>query len=662
MTTNQGRTVLVVDDCDDTRSLIGAMLRQAGYQVREALSGADAARAVAERPDLVIRCVNDGPAVAAGPVLELSAGDRGSREGVDARLTLPATPGQLATTVEAVLRVHRWEAVRRSLFDLVLDAIVITDDTGRLLDVNESSCVMFGALKMEVLGRRLGEFLDRGFDFDQAWQTLREWGWRAGEFRLVRTGGMVREIEYVARANVLPGRHLALLRDITRQKQWEGAAGALIEVGRLMSETADVRQVARRIAESTRSLLGVQSAALCRLDPESGDLVVLALARDEAEVLDEGFVFSRGSGAVGAAVRERRPIASPDVYNDPRVLLPPELRAGVERSRRRAMLALPLMVEGTVIGALAARDRLGRMFDAEAMRLASAFADQAALALEKARLAEEQAKLLEETRRQREEAVALEAVARSITSSLERDEVLQRIVDETRAVCDCDIAFLAPYDPVTDSARIVAASGSRSRALFTTAITRGRGLAGKVLETGESFTTEDYVNDPRISKDYLPVAVEEGTVTQAAVPLRSRGAIVGLLCVANRGPRRFTPVEVRVLERLADQAAIAMENSQLYAALSQHAARLRALREIDQGILTASSPRAIAETALRHLSGLVPCWPASVTMFDVETGEGRILAVVAVRSKIRSGPDGPPAPLIAKFIWLRHDELRIVAT
>src|SRR5207249_1661139 len=365
MTTNQGRTVLVVDDCDDTRSLIGAMLRQAGYQVREALSGADAARAVAERPDLVIRCVNDGPAVAAGPVLELSAGDRGSREGVDARLTLPATPGQLATTVEAVLR----------------------------------------------------------------------------------------------------GRHLALLRDITRQKQWEGAAGALIEVGRLMSETADVRQVARRIAESTRSLLGVQSAALCRLDPESGDLVVLALARDEAEVLDEGFVFSRGSGAVGAAVRERRPIASPDVYNDPRVLLPPELRAGVERSRRRAMLALPLMVEGTVIGALAARDRLGRMFDAEAIRLASAFADQAALALEKARLAEEQAKLLEETRRQREEAVALEAVARSITSSLERDEVLQRIVDETRAVCDCDIAFLAPYDPVTDSARIVAASGSRSRAL-----------------------------------------------------------------------------------------------------------------------------------------------------------------------------------------------------
>src|SRR5436190_2118011 len=339
MTTNQGRTVLVVDDCDDTRSLIGAMLRQAGYQVREALSGADAARAVAERPDLVIRCVNDGPAVAAGPVLELSAGDRGSREGVDARLTLPATPGQLATTVEAVLRVHRWEAVRRSLFDLVLDAIVITDGTGRLLDVNESSCVMFGALKMEVLGRRLGEFLDRGFDFDQAWQTLREWGWRAGEFRLVRTGGMVREIEYVARANVLPGRHLALLRDITRQKEWEGAAGALIEVGRLMSETADVRQVARRIAESTRSLLGVQSAALCRLDPESGDLVVLALARDEAEVLDEGFVFSRGSGAVGAAVRERRPIASPDVYNDPRVLLPPELRAGVERSRRRAMLA-----------------------------------------------------------------------------------------------------------------------------------------------------------------------------------------------------------------------------------------------------------------------------------------------------------------------------------
>src|SRR2546430_15557738 len=129
------------------------------------------------------------------------------------------------------------------------------------------------------------------------------------------------------------------------------------------------------------------------------------------------------------------------------------------------------------------------------------------------------------------------------------------------------------------------------------------GAGGKVLETGAPFVTEDYVNDAQISKGYVETAIAEGVVTQAVVPLRSRGAIIGLLCVANRSPRRFTPVEVRALERLADQAAIAMENSRLYALLSQQTPRLRALREIDQGILAARSARGIAETALSRLAG-----------------------------------------------------------
>ena len=154
------------------------------------------------------------------------------------------------------------------------------------------------------------------------------------------------------------------------------------------------------------------------------------------------------------------------------------------------------------------------------------------------------------------------------------------------------VTLRAASDASTDSARIVAVSGARSRGLLSIAIARGRGAGGKVLETGAPFVTEDYVNDAQISKDYVETAIAEGVVTQAVVPLRSRGAIIGLLCVANRSPRRFTPVEVRVLERLADQAAIAMENSRLYALLSQQTARLRALREIDHRRRIAAAQRA----------------------------------------------------------------------
>jgi len=54
-----------------------------------------------------------------------------------------------------VLRVHRWEGVRRSVSEITLDAVVVTDDTGKLLDVNEASCLMFRAPKTQLIGRRL---------------------------------------------------------------------------------------------------------------------------------------------------------------------------------------------------------------------------------------------------------------------------------------------------------------------------------------------------------------------------------------------------------------------------------------------------------------------------------------------------------------------------
>jgi GAF domain-containing protein len=59
----------------------------------------------------------------------------------------------------------------------------------------------------------------------------------------------------------------------------------------------------------------------------------------------------------------------------------PEVRARIERGRTRAMLAVPLIVKGAVVGALSVGDRAGRTFDEREVRLAQAFADQAALAL-----------------------------------------------------------------------------------------------------------------------------------------------------------------------------------------------------------------------------------------------------------------------------------------
>jgi len=79
-------------------------------------------------------------------------------------------------------------------------------------------------------------------------------------------------------------------------------------------------------------------------------------------------------------------VATADVLADPQIALTPELRQYVEQEQIRAVLAAPLIVQGRVIGALATGTRAGRVYDAEDIRLAQIFADQAAIAMENSRL------------------------------------------------------------------------------------------------------------------------------------------------------------------------------------------------------------------------------------------------------------------------------------
>ncbi|OKH22624.1 hybrid sensor histidine kinase/response regulator [Hydrococcus rivularis NIES-593] len=105
-----------------------------------------------------------------------------------------------------------------AVFNSALNAIVIADDEGRYIDANPSACELFGVSKEELLDARIADFAEPRYDFARAWQSFREQGQMAGEFRLRRRDGTVREVEFAATANFLPHRHLSILRDITESK------------------------------------------------------------------------------------------------------------------------------------------------------------------------------------------------------------------------------------------------------------------------------------------------------------------------------------------------------------------------------------------------------------------------------------------------------------
>ncbi|OLB08021.1 MAG: hypothetical protein AUH14_02220 [Candidatus Rokubacteria bacterium 13_2_20CM_69_15_1] len=174
--------------------------------------------------------------------------------------------------------------------------------------------------------------------------------------------------------------------DITEAKRAAEATRALSEINRLLAQSLDRDQLAHRIADAVRHLFDAAFALLYQLEPGSAEMIVLARSSDDS-ALD--WSLPPETGLVELALRERRAVFSPDILAEPRVTYAPDVRALIELGTVRAGLAVPLIARGAVIGVLALGDRAGRLFDEREIRLAEAFADQAAVALAGARLHEE---------------------------------------------------------------------------------------------------------------------------------------------------------------------------------------------------------------------------------------------------------------------------------
>src|SRR5947207_2217697 len=145
-------------------------------------------------------------------------------------------------------------------------------------------------------------------------------------------------------------------------RQSEGqrrTAEAFAETGRALVQSLGMGEVADRIVASVRELLGGTTAIVFQRDPATGHHTALATSGDGASAFI-GLTIPAGAGAIGLAVRDGRPIVTPDVTADPRILLTPEIRKRIDQTPMRAVVAVPLVTQGRTIGAFLVGDRAGR--------------------------------------------------------------------------------------------------------------------------------------------------------------------------------------------------------------------------------------------------------------------------------------------------------------
>ena len=160
-----------------------------------------------------------------------------------------------------------------------------------------------------------------------------------------------------------------------------GETRALVEAARAVTAALDVERTIRVILEQGRRVLKVDSCGLLTLDPVTRELTMVASLDLPPETISR-IRLREGQGITGLAVLERRPVQSHDLLNDPRVQTPEVARA----SGFRSMLSVPLRVGDSAIGAINVLRNDPHRFSADEEAVLVALADQAAIALEHARL------------------------------------------------------------------------------------------------------------------------------------------------------------------------------------------------------------------------------------------------------------------------------------
>ena len=341
-------------------------------------------------------------------------------------------------------------------------------------------------------------------------------------------------------------RQLAALNDITRQ---------------IVAAELDVEKLLQLITASATDILGAAAGSLLlTVDDGSGDLQFRVAVGGSGEELI-GSRLPVGRGLVGEVASTGKPVIVNDAASDPR--WGGELSKGSFRTN--AILAVPLVTQNNVIGVLEVLNKKsGTSFNRDDVDLLTAFAGQAAVAIENARLFQMTDLQLSERLTELE---TLERIDVELNRSLDLTKVAQislRWALENSGATAGLIGLVVGDPPHLD---VVYRVGYEDADLPTssdgTPWPLDRGIVSRVLRTKQA----DLVPDVRIDPNYVPSL--RGALSQITLPMLSGGAVNAILLLVTIREPRLRLADMPFLQRLAEHASIAIVNAQLYAELTR---------------------------------------------------------------------------------------------
>ncbi len=353
-------------------------------------------------------------------------------------------------------------------------------------------------------------------------------------------------------------------------------ASTLQEIARTIGATLDPKQVFPQVLEQLERVVHYDSSSIFLLD--QGRLRTVAARGVEDREAVMGLTLPlEPSFLAGRVLTSRKAIVVDDVQQDSGWLRDDDI-PGMEKVH--GWIGAPLVVRERAVGVLNVDSfQVGAYGPAEA-ELVSAFADLAAAAVANALLFDESQQRLKAT-------IALAESARVVTASLNLEDVLQRILEQTTRSLDVEAASLSLVDGGSGDLEFKAAWGIGAAALVGTRLPRGRGIVGWVVEHGEPVVVPDVRDDPR----FVPIVDgAEGFETRAlaCAPIHVQDRTIGALEALNPRQGEFPPGQIELLTGIARLAGSAIAHAQLFAETQEARQRYAGLFEdsIDPILIT----------------------------------------------------------------------------
>ncbi len=355
----------------------------------------------------------------------------------------------------------------------------------------------------------------------------------------------------------------------------------LFQIGKSVTSLSNLEKLLGRIVEAAVYITAAEEGSLLLLDEETGNLYMRAQRGLNEQYARELKLKAEGTLA-GSVVKTGNPVML-------------DMSQATESFKMKtgyfvkSVLIVPLKVGGQNIGVLSVDNQLDdRPFTRNNLDMLSALADYAAIAIENARLFQDRQKKVEELD-------MLYEIQCIINTSLDLSEALTKIAETANQAVLADFTCIYHYDETRNSLLPPVVAGEFSTPPVLTPAADG--ATAQVVREGRFVVESAGLLEEPLRSEF---ARQEQVKTFAGFALRAQEGTIGIMWVNYRTFHQFTDEELKTLERLASQAALAIQNAKRYEEVKRAGQAMRALALAENPI--AAIPIFVEE--LRSITGL----------------------------------------------------------